>query len=319
MKDSTIYNKGMKAFYIKIGGADMTSRLAKFSRSIKGEIWGLFFIAPYAVIFLLFEVYPIIKAFYLSFFDYGLGEKSWIGFDNYARLLTDDVFLKSIRNTFGFVVGTVPLTFIFSVFVAVLIFGKHKHIASFFRGAFYLPIITSQVILSLIWAWIYSPVNGIANYALSKVGAGPIMWLSDERFALLALILVVVTFNVGQPIILILAALGGISPEYYEAADIDGASPARKFWHITLPLLKPTSLYIIVMSTIWAFQTFIVVQLLTGGGPNYATSTIMFLLYDTAFVYGQLGLASAMGIIITALISVVAIAQFKLMKSDVQF
>ncbi|WP_284645201.1 carbohydrate ABC transporter permease [Paenibacillus silviterrae] len=294
-------------------------RATSVSRSIKGEMWGLFFIAPFAILFLLFEVYPIMNAFYLSFFDYGLGRKNWIGLDNYTKLLSDDVFLKSIMNTFGFVVGTVPLTYLFAVFAAVLIFGKHKHLASFFRGAFYLPIISSQVILSLIWAWIYNPVNGIANYSLSKLGLGPIMWLSDERFALLALIVVVVTFNVGQPIILILAALGNISPDYYEAADLDGASSVRKFWHITLPLLKPTSLYILVMSTIWAFQTFVVVQLLTGGGPNYATSTIMFLLYDTAFVYGQLGLASAMGIIITALISVVAIAQFKLMKSDVQY
>jgi multiple sugar transport system permease protein len=294
-------------------------RATPVSRSIKGEMWGLFFIAPFAILFLLFEIYPIMNAFYLSFFDYGLGRKNWIGLDNYTKLLSDDVFLKSIMNTFGFVVGTVPLTYLFAVFAAVLIFGKHKHLASFFRGAFYLPIISSQVILSLIWAWIYNPVNGIANYSLSKLGLGPIMWLSDERFALLALIVVVVTFNVGQPIILILAALGNISPDYYEAADLDGASSVRKFWHITLPLLKPTSLYILVMSTIWAFQTFVVVQLLTGGGPNYATSTIMFLLYDTAFVYGQLGLASAMGIIITALISVVAIAQFKLMKSDVQY
>ncbi|MBP1965269.1 MULTISPECIES: carbohydrate ABC transporter permease [Paenibacillus] len=297
----------------------MTTRVAKASRSIRGEFWGLFFIAPFAILFLIFEIYPIVNAFYLSFFDYGLGKKEWIGLGNYAELMSDRVFLRSIANTFGFVFGTVPLTFIFAIFAAVLIYGKHKHIASFFRGAFYLPIITSQVILSLIWAWIYSPVNGIANYALSLFGAKPVMWLSDERVALLALILVVVTFNVGQPIILLLAALGNISPEYYEAADIDGASAPRKFWHITLPLLKPTSLYILVMSTIWAFQTFVVVQMLTGGGPNYATSTIMFLLYETAFVYGKLGAASAMGIIITVLISIVAVVQFKLMKSDIQY
>ncbi|SEF45570.1 carbohydrate ABC transporter permease [Paenibacillus sp. UNC499MF] len=297
----------------------MAAKTIRSARSLKGNFWGLFFIAPYAILFVLFEIYPIIKAFYLSFFDYGLGKQTWIGMENYTKLFTDSVFLRSIANTFGFVLGTVPLTFLFAVFAAVTIYGKHKHLASFFRGAFYLPVITSQVILSLIWAWIYSPVNGIANYTLSLFGMQPVMWLSDERFALLALIFVVVTFNVGQPIILILAALGNISPDYYEAADLDGASSFRKFWHITMPLLKPTSLYIIVMSTIWAFQTFVVVQMLTGGGPNYATSTIMYLLYDTAFVYGQLGLASAMGIVITALISVVAIAQFKLMKSDVDF
>lgn len=102
-------------------------------------MWGLFFIAPFAILFLLFEIYPIMNAFYLSFFDYGLGRKNWIGLDNYTKLLSDDVFLKSIMNTFGFVVGTVPLTYLFAVFAAVLIFGKHKHLASFFVAPFIYP------------------------------------------------------------------------------------------------------------------------------------------------------------------------------------
>ncbi|WP_158560586.1 carbohydrate ABC transporter permease [Paenibacillus contaminans] len=285
----------------------------------RGDYWGYFFIAPFALFFLVFEVYPMIRAFYISLFDYGLGNQSWIGLDNYTYLLKDDVFIRSVVNTFGFVAGTVPLTFIFALFVASMIYKKNKYISSFFRGAFYLPVVTSQVILSLVWAWIYNPVNGMANYMLSGFGIEPVMWTSDSRVALPALIIIVVTFNVGQPIILFLAAMGNISTDYYEAADLDGANGLHKFWHITMPLLKPTSLYILVMSTIWAFQTFVVVQLMTGGGPNYATSTIMYLLYNTAFVYGKLGMASAMGILITALISVVAFAQFKLMKSDVEF
>ncbi|MFE5323681.1 carbohydrate ABC transporter permease [Paenibacillus sp. NPDC056579] len=294
----------------------MSTKAVKTSRAIGGHWWGLLFIAPFAMFFLLFEIYPMIRAVYLSFFDYGLGKQVWIGLDNYVYLLQDKVFLRSIANTFGFVVGTVPLTYLFAIFVATMIYNKHRYIASFFRGAFYLPIVTSQVILSVIWAWIYNPVNGVANYGLSLVNLGPYMWLSDERLALPALIIIVVTFNVGQPIILLLAAMGNISSDYYEAADIDGASAWDKFRHITLPLLKPTSLYILVMATIWAFQTFVVVQMLTGGGPNYGTSTIMYILYNTAFVYGQLGLASAMGIVITLLISIVAFAQFKLMKAD---
>ncbi|WP_282936037.1 sugar ABC transporter permease [Paenibacillus sp. RC67] len=297
----------------------MSSKGVQQGRAVHNQFWGLFFIAPFAIFFLMFELYPMIRAFYLSLYDYGLGKQTWVGLDNYVHLLTDKVFLRSVANTFGFVVGSVPLTFFFALFVATVIYNKNKHIASFFRGAFYLPIVASQVILSIVWAWIYNPVNGVANYALSLVHAGPYMWLSDEKLALPALILIVVTFNVGQPIILLLAGMGNISPEYYEAADIDGASAWSKFRHITMPLLKPTSLYILVMATIWAFQTFIVVQMMTGGGPNYATSTIMYLLYNTAFVYGQLGLASAMGIIITALISIVAFAQFKLMNSDMEF
>ncbi|MCD1261767.1 sugar ABC transporter permease [Paenibacillus athensensis] len=280
---------------------------------------GLLFFAPFAVFFLGFEIYPMLRAFYLSLFDYGLGQQSWVGWGNYTQLLHDRVFIRSVVNTLGFVFGSVPLTFIFAMFAAMVIYNKSKHVASFFRGAFYLPIVASQVILSIVWAWIYNPVSGVANYLLSFAHLGPFSWLSSEHLALPALVLIVVTFNVGQPIILLLAGMGNISPDYYEAADLDGASVWSKFIHITVPLLKPTSLYILVMTTIWAFQTFIVVQMLTGGGPNYATSTIMYLLYNTAFVYGQLGLASAMGIVITALISVVALLQFKLMKSDVEY
>ncbi|WP_409344352.1 carbohydrate ABC transporter permease [Paenibacillus sp. MBLB4367] len=297
----------------------MPTKALKRIRAVRGDYWGYFFIAPFALFFFLFEVYPMLRAFYISLFDYGLGSQTWIGFDNYTYLLKDDVFLRSIANTFGFVAGTVPLTFLFALFVAQMIYRKNKHIASFFRGAFYLPVVTSQVILSLVWAWIYNPVNGMANYMLTSFGASPIMWMADERAALPALIIIVVTFNVGQPIILFLAAMGNISPDYYEAADLDGANGWHKFRNITLPLLKPTSLYILVMSTIWAFQTFVVVQLMSGGGPNYGTSTIMYLLYNTAFVYGKLGMASAMGILITALISVVAVVQFRLMKADVEF
>jgi multiple sugar transport system permease protein len=297
----------------------MTVARIKLMRIVKREFWGLMFIAPFALLFAIFEIYPIIKAVYLSFFDYGLGKKEWVGLGNYTYLIHDKVFLRSVANTFGFVLGSVPLTFLFSLFIACVVYHKNKYVASFFRGAFYLPMVASQVILSLVWAWIYNPVNGVANYILSLFGAKPVMWLADERIALPALIMIVVTFNVGQPIILLLAAMGNISPEYYEAADLDGASAWKKFRHITLPLLKPTNLYIIVMSTIWAFQTFVVVQLMTGGGPNYATSTIMYMLYSTAFIYGQLGLASAMGVTIALLISIVAYFQFRLMKSDIEF
>ncbi|WP_238402897.1 carbohydrate ABC transporter permease [Paenibacillus mesophilus] len=252
-------------------------------------------------------------------FDYGIGKKDWVGLDNYIQLFQDDVFVRSLGNTFGFVAGVVPLTIIVSLFVSAIVIHKSAKTASFFRASFYLPIVTSQIILSATWAWIYHPVNGIANYALSLAGASPVMWLSDSRVALPSLIVVVVTWCVGQPIILYLAALGNIPVTYYEAASIDGAGTWRQFRSITLPMLKPTTLYVIVTSTIGAFQTFVVVQILTGGGPNYATSTIMYLLYETAFKFGKLGLASAMGVILAIIISVIAFIQFKFFKTDIEY
>lgn len=289
------------------------------STGLRKELWGLFFIAPFLLVFLMFEIYPFIDALYLSLFDYGIGTKRWIGLDNYAHLLQDKVFLRSIANTFGFVIGVVPLSVMFAIFVANVVIHKSAAVASFFRASFYLPIVTSQVVMSIAWLWIYNPVSGVANYAMSIFGASPVLWLSDSSTALPSLIVVVITWLVGQPVILYLAALGNIPPTYFEAASIDGASSWRKFWSITLPLLKPTTLYVIVTTTIGAFQTFVAVQMLTGGGPNYATTTIMFLLYDTAFKYGKLGLASAMGVVLAVVISIFSVIQFKFFKTDVEY
>ncbi|THF77309.1 carbohydrate ABC transporter permease [Cohnella fermenti] len=283
------------------------------------EFWGFFFILPFLLVFAAFEIYPFLDAIYLSLFDYGIGRKEWIGFGNYSHLLGDDVFLKSIRNTFLLVLGVVPLSVGFSLAAASIVIHKSAAVASFFRASFYLPIVTSQVILSIAWLWIYNPMTGVANYGLSLFGIEPVMWLSDSSVTLVAVIIVVITWCVGQPFILYLAGLGGIPSSYYEAASIDGASPWRKFWSITLPLLKPTTLYVVVTTTIGAFQTFVVIQLLTGGGPNYSTTTIMYMLYETAFKYGNLGLASAMGVLLAVLISIFSLIQFKFFRSDVEY
>ena len=146
-----------------------------------------------------------------------------------------------------------------------------------------------------------------------------ILWLANSKVVLGALAVIVVTWQVGYPIILFCAGLDGIPSTYIEAASIDGANKMRIFWQVIMPLLKPTTLYVIVTNTIGSFQTFAVVQLLTAGGPNYATSTVMYQLYETAFKYGKLGLASAMGVILAVLIGIVAVFQFKLLADDVEY
>ncbi|WJH32849.1 sugar ABC transporter permease [Paenibacillus sp. CC-CFT747] len=184
----------------------MSSRLAK-------DYWGYFFIAPFLLVFLLFEIYPFVDALYLSLFDYGLGNKEWVGMANYVSLFKDEVFRRALLNTFLYVAGVVPVTLMFSILAASLIIHKSAAAASFFRASFYLPIIASQVILSTTWLWIYNPVNGIANYLLSLLNLGPVTWLSGSAAtALVSVMIVVVTWSVGQPIILFLAALGSIPP-----------------------------------------------------------------------------------------------------------
>lgn len=293
--------------------------ITKYLSSARKQLWGYLFIMPFLAFFILLELYPMLQAVYLSLFDYGLGRKSWIGLHNYWYLLNDDIFLKSAVNTFAFVVGVVPISVAFSLFVANAALKKSAKLAAFFRAAFYLPIVSSSIILSLVWLWIYNPISGIANYSLTLLGLKPKMWLADPGVALPSLIVVVVTWVVGQPIILFMAAMGNIPSTYYEAADIDGARPWTKFWTITIPLLKPTTLYVTITGTIGAFQTFAVVQLMTGGGPNYATSTIMYLLYETAFKFGNLGLASAMGVVLALIIGLISVLQFKFMKSDFEY
>lgn len=291
----------------------------KFLRILRVNFWGYFFIAPFLVVFSVFFLFPMINSIYLGFFNYGFGRKIWVGFDNYIGLFKDATFLKSLLNTFIVVIGVVPMTLIFALFVSSAVFKLNAKLASFFRAAYYLPIVTSNVVMAMTWSYIYSPVDGIANQILKLLHLKPIMWLANPKTALPSLIVIVITWIVGQPIILFLAALGNIPETYYEAATIDGASRTKMYWRITLPLLKPTTLYVIVTSTIGAFQTFAVVQLMTGGGPYYATSTIMFLLYDTAFSYGNLGLASAMGVILAVFISILAFIQFKFISTDVEY
>lgn len=285
----------------------------------RNDITGYLFIAPAVVAFTLFLVYPAFEAVRLSFYHITLKSSTFVGFENFEKLLKDRNFHTALANTFKYVLFLVPLTMAFSIFISVIIFSKKERVTSFYRGVFYIPTIASAVTVSLVWNWIYNPVIGVANYILSILGIPPQEWLSMADTAFGAVVLVILTTSVGQPIILYTAALGGISKEYYEAAEIDGASKIKQFFNITWPLLKPTSLYILVISTINAFQTFTAVQLLTNGGPSKATTTIIYELYEVAFSYHNYGYASAIGVILFIMIGIAAFFQFRFMTSKAEF
>lgn len=277
------------------------------------------FLLPALGFFLLFVAYPMLKGIYISFFDYSLRTFSFIGFDNYVSLIHNETFLKSMRNTLLLVVITVPIVIIFSLFVAVSIYKKKEFARSFFRGVFYLPAVSSVVSITVVWGWIYHPNYGILNYLGGLIGLEPISWLGDQRTALLAIIAVLITTSVGQPIILYVASLGNIPTSYIEAAEIDRANPWQIFLKIIWPMLMPTNLYIIVITTINTFQCFALIQLLTSGGPVYSTSTVMYGVYEQAFVLGHFGSASAMGVFLAIIIGVISLIQFKFFGSDVEY
>lgn len=277
------------------------------------------FLLPAFGFFLLFVAYPMLRGVYISFFDYSLRSFEFVGLHNYISLFHNETFLKSLRNTFLLVVIAVPIVIVFSVFVAMNIYKTKEVIRSFFRGVFYLPAVSSVVSITVVWGWIYHPNYGILNYLTGLFGFEPISWLGDTRTALLAIIAVLITTSVGQPIILYVASLGNIPTSYIEAAQIDRATPWQIFVKIIWPMLMPTNLYIIVITTINTFQCFALIQLLTSGGPIYSTSTVMYGVYEQAFLLGNFGLASAMGVCLAIMIGIISVIQFKYFGSDVEY
>lgn len=277
------------------------------------------FLLPALAFFSIFVAYPMLKGIYISFYSYTLRDFDFIGFDNYQYLFQDETFGKSMWNTMLIVLIAVPVVVIFSLYVAMMIYQKSEGIRSLFRGIFYLPAVSSVVSITVVWASIYHTNYGILNYLTSLFGMEPINWLGDTRTALLAIIAVLITTSVGQPIILYVASLGNIPKSYIEAAQMDRANSWQIFKNILWPMLMPTNLYIIVITTINTFQVFAIIQLLTSGGPMYATSTVMYGVYEQAFKLGNFGIAAAMGVILAIVIGAISFIQFKYLGSDVEY
>lgn len=229
--------------------------------------------------------------------------------------------MKSLINTIIIVIGSVPIVVMFSLFVAAQTYDKNVFSRSFYRAVFFLPVVTGSVAVTVVWKWIYDPMSGILNYILNAGGIinQNISWLGDKQWALLAIIIILLTTSVGQPIILYIAAMGNIDNSLCEAARVDGANEFQVFWKIKWPSLLPTTLYIAIITTINSFQCFALIQLLTSGGPNYSTSTLMYYLYEKAFKLSEYGYANTMGVFLAVIIALVSFAQFKILGNDVEY
>ncbi len=279
------------------------------------------FLAPVLVFFIVFILVPMVMGLVTSFFNYTMTDFSFVGFDNYVRMFKDEVFTKSLINTLIIVVGSVPVVVGFSLFVASQTYEKNVFVRSFFRCVFFLPVVTGSVAVTVVWKWIYDPLSGILNYILKagNIIDQNISWLGDKRYALAAIIVILLTTSVGQPIILYIASMGNVDKSLVEAARVDGAKEYQVFWKIKWPYLLPTTLYIVVITTINSFQCFALIQLLTSGGPNYSTSTIMYYLYEKAFKLSEYGYANTMGVFLAVLIGLISFAQFKILGNDVEY
>lgn len=258
----------------------------------------------------IFTFYPLIRGVILSFAKYNMltGKTIWLGFENYREVFQDKYFLISLKNTFKYLIVVPPIQF-FSIVLAVLVNQKIPGI-KLFRTLFYIPVITGAVIVSLSWRWIYAE-NGLLNYVLMNLHIinKPVLWLTDSRVALWAAAFVTFWRGLGYYMVIYLAGLQNISNELYEAASLDGATGFKRFFHITLPLLQPTILLCSVLSTMSAFKVFEEIFLLTKGGSN--TSTLAYEIYDRAFVRYNFGESAAMAIILSAMIAVFTVINFK--------
>lgn len=282
------------------------------------NIAGYLFMLPSLLFFAGFVIFPMGMGLFTSFFNYTMTDFSFIGLANYKELIADPIFRMALWNTIVIVLVSVPVTCIFSLWVASVIYKMHDAYTSLFRCIFYLPVVTGSVAVTVVWKWMFSPYTGILNYVFKNLGiiSKNINWLGSPEYALGCIILILLTTSVGQPIVLYVSALSNVDHSLIEAAEVDGATNLQVFWRIKWPQIMPTTLYILVITTINSFQCFALIQLLTSGGPNNSTQTIMYYIYYNAFKLSRYGYGSAMGVILALIIAVFSALQFKLAKSD---
>jgi multiple sugar transport system permease protein len=283
--------------------------------------WSYLFVLPTFSLFVVFTLIPVLQAFGLSLQSARIAGGEWIGLQNFVTLAEDPVFRQALGNTVLYSMVVVAAQLTLALVVASLIQPLGAKSQTFYRALFYLPLVNSAILVAMVWRWIFNPNPfGLANTVLGAVGFEPLLWIGSSDQALAAVILSAVLTIPGGGVVLYSAAMGSLPRELYEAAEVEGAGALTKWWYITIPLLKPTTLYLLVIYTILAFQVFERVYVMTnGGGPNNATITIVQLIYSTAFQFGRYGLASAMAVVLFIMAVAVAVVQFRSLRSDVEY
>jgi multiple sugar transport system permease protein len=299
----------------------LTKRTASPRAALRRHGWSYLFVLPTFSLFVVFTVAPVVQAFALSLQNATVVGGTWTGLDNFATLGADPVFRQALGNTVLYATIVVAAQVTLALVVASLIQPLGRRSQVLYRALFYLPLVNSAILVAMVWRWIFNPNPfGLANAALGSIGLGPFLWIGSSDQALIAVILSSILIVPGGGVVLYSAAIGSLPKELYEAADVEGASWLVKWRYITVPLLKPTTLYLLVVYTILAFQVFERVYVMTnGGGPNNATITIVQLIYSTAFQFGRYGLASAMAVVLFLMAVAVAVVQFRALRTDVEY
>lgn len=284
-------------------------------------IAGYLFLLPNTIGFLIFTVLAVVASAAISLTEWDLlSPAKFIGLANYQHILTNDpLFRKVLANTLYFTFASVPLAVLIALGLALALNQGIRGIA-LFRVAYFMPVITSMVVVAMIWRWFYNPDFGVLNYFLRIIGVrNPPNWLASQQWAMPAVIIMAVWKQLGYNMVIFLAGLQAIPANLYEAASIDGAGRWQRFWYVTIPLLTPTTFFIIIVSVIGSLQVFDAVLVLTEGGPANATRTIVFHIWQQAFGFLQMGYAAAVAWVLFFMIFIVTLLQWRLQKRWVHY
>ncbi|KKB11698.1 sugar ABC transporter permease [Devosia geojensis] len=278
------------------------------------------FLAPSLVLFITFTGLPVVAAFLISFTQWDLfNPAKFVGLGNYMTLARDGIFGKVMGNTAYFVLASVPAQMVLGLACALAL-NRGIRGQTFFRVAYFLPVVTSTIAAALVWAWLFNSNFGLINALLSAFGiTDPPRWLGSTTWALPAVIVVSVWQNVGYAMVLFLAGLQNIPKDLYDAGAIDGAQGWRRFYYITLPMLSPTTFFVLIISIIGSFQVFELVFVMTNAGPANATNTLVFYIYQNGFQFYQMGYASAAAMVLFLIVLIATLVQYRLQTRWVHY
>jgi multiple sugar transport system permease protein len=292
------------------------------SSALVAEEWraAAILLLPATLGLLIFAAFPIAQAFQISFFDAPLlsEQREFVGLGNYLEALQDPEFQRALLNTVLYTIAVVVLQVVVALLLAMLINRAFPGVG-LFRSAYFLPVITSLVVVSTVWKIMYHTDNGLINSMLRTAGLSAQPWLTSPDLALFSIVIIGVWKEVGFSMLVLLGGLQSIPGDIYESCSIDGSNTWNTFWKITLPLLRRALLFVVVLSTINAFKIFIPIYVITNGGPSDSTLTLVFYIWQNAFSYFKLGYASALSFLLLALVLILTAAQFRLLRSNVEY
>lgn len=292
------------------------------AKTWKEWCWGWAFIAPTIIGLLVLNIIPIFQTLYLSFFKSGAFGKGnlFVGLNNYKQLFSDPQVWYAVRNTLVYTCLVVPLTTLLALLLAVALNGRLKG-KGIYRTIYFIPMVAAPAAVTMVWKWLYNYQFGLINHILNSLGLSSVNWIDDPKVAMISIAIIGIWSTLGYSMVLLLAGLQEIPRDYYEAAELDGASPFQRFIHITVPLVSPTLFFVLVTSIITAMQVFDVIYMMVDvTSPSYnSTVSLVYLFYNYSFKYSNKGYGSAVVMVLLAIIMVITVIQTKLQKKWVNY